>query len=646
MPKSKPLTTGTTLQNRYRIVKELGRGGFGAVYRAWDTRLNVPCALKENLDAALESQEQFEREARMLAKLSHPNLPRVTDHFFIRSQGQYLVMDFIDGQDLQEKLDKQGGPLLENDVLNWFNQIIDALNYLHTQKKPIIHRDIKPKNIIIRPDNTAFLVDFGIAKEHDPGLDTTVGAQAFTPGYSPIEQYGHGKTDQRSDVYSLGATMYSCLTGQVPPISISRMQDAHMTNPAGINPRVSPQTDAAIMKAMAVMQQYRFQSVIDFRFALHMSDFYTSPKRDVVNKYNTEPDKQHPSNPSNWTITIGIFSILIIIGLAIWFSAGPVMLSFFQDDTTPTNTTTLSIVEVTPTLTIVTEPVIIETTQVVTDTPVPSPVVTEEIIEPTPIGGGGLIAYNSNKSGNNEIYVMNNDGSGEIQLTFNPQDDRVPSWSPDGKMIAYQSYTSNGYEIFYLEIENGVSHQVTFNNWNDYAPSWSPDGNKFVFYSDEDGNREIYTIDIDGGNRTQLTQTTNTYNWFPTWSPDGNRITYSSNFSGKYMVYVMNADGSGKTALQHGCISSYSPDGELIVYTTYCQDNGDIHLMNADGSNPQIITEYDENTNPAFSLDGKNIVFQSEIDGNIDIWKMDLSGNNWTQLTTDPAIDAAPVWQS
>ena len=168
-------------------------------------------ALKENNDGGLESQRQFEREAKLLAGLRHPNLPRVIDHFIVPDQGQYLVMDYVEGKSLAALLAERGRPLDEAEVLPWIRQVADALEYLHTRTPPIIHRDIKPQNIIVAADGRAMLVDFGISKAYDPTLKTTRGARAVTPGYSPPEQYGLGTTDARSDVYALGATLYTCL---------------------------------------------------------------------------------------------------------------------------------------------------------------------------------------------------------------------------------------------------------------------------------------------------------------------------------------------------------------------------------------------------------------------------------------------------
>jgi len=263
------LSPGQILHNRYRIAKLIGQGGFGAVYRAWDTALNQPCAIKENLDTSAAAQRQFQREASMLAGLRHPNLPRVTDHFFIPGQGQYLVMDFVEGQSLDTMLTQRGQPLNEQDVLPWIEQVCDALTYLHSHNPPIIHRDIKPQNIIITSTGQVMLVDFGISKIYDTQLSTTVGARGVTPGFSPPEQYGQGRTDARSDVYALGATLYTLLAAQVPPDAIDRLvHHVPLTPPRQLRPQISARIEQVTLKALETAPDRRFQNANEFRDAL------------------------------------------------------------------------------------------------------------------------------------------------------------------------------------------------------------------------------------------------------------------------------------------------------------------------------------------------------------------------------------------
>ena len=278
------LQTGQVLNNRYRIVKLLGKGGFGAVYRAWDVNFELPCALKENNEVSSAAQRQFIREARILHTLRHPNLPLVKDYFFIPDQGQYLVMDYIEGEDLQKLLNDSAGPLSEKDVVRWLSFVCLALEYMHTQSHPVIHRDIKPANIKITPKGEAILVDFGISKLLDPNTPTTLGAQAVTPGFSPFEQYGHATTDARTDIYALGATAYTLLTAQTPPESISRLTGVELKAPSLFNPNISSPVEAAIIKAMQLSPDDRYDNALEFRQELERM----GEKSDYIGDISTE----------------------------------------------------------------------------------------------------------------------------------------------------------------------------------------------------------------------------------------------------------------------------------------------------------------------------------------------------------------------
>ena len=267
-----PLSPGQILNNRYRIVQQLGVGGFGAVYKAMDIHLKVSCAVKENFDTSPEAERQFAREANILATLHHPNLPRVTDHFSLPGQGQYLVMDFVEGQDLEKVMEQAKqqakGPLPEAQVLEWAEQVCAALAYLHAHQPPVIHRDIKPANIRLTPGGKAMLVDFGIAKFYDPKQRTTQGARAVTPGFSPPEQYGQKSTDGRTDIYALGATLYMLLSGQAPPESIERVTGTPLPPLRSLNPAVSPQTEQVVHAAMALLPDDRYASILELAAAL------------------------------------------------------------------------------------------------------------------------------------------------------------------------------------------------------------------------------------------------------------------------------------------------------------------------------------------------------------------------------------------
>jgi serine/threonine protein kinase len=218
MNPGEPLSEGHLLDNRYRVRKVLGVGGMGRVYLSNDTRLaNRPVAVKEMIlgDGIAEKKavEDFTREATVLARLSHPGIPTLIDHFAENSR-HYMVMEFVAGGDLEKVIQQSGGKLGEDRTLRWARQILSVLEFLHAQNPPIVYRDLKPGNIMIDKDGRAMLIDFGIARFLPKGGRAT---QIGSPGYAPPEQYA-GNVEPRSDLYSLAATMHHLLTGRDPAL--------------------------------------------------------------------------------------------------------------------------------------------------------------------------------------------------------------------------------------------------------------------------------------------------------------------------------------------------------------------------------------------------------------------------------------------
>lgn len=252
-----PLSPGQIISQRYKVIRTLGQGGYGAVYLVEDTRLTGrTVALKESFDNSREAQQQFQFEAWILARLTHAALPRVSDYFIEPSGNQFLVMDYVEGQDLSEIIKR--GAVPEQQAVAWMLEICDAVAFLHSQNPPIIHRDIKPHNIKVRGDGHAVLVDFGIAKLYHPQKRTARIAKAISSGFSPPEQYG-GTTDTRSDVYALGATLYCAVTCCVPPEAIDLLDGtAQLPSPCQINSRLSQMLAQIILQAMALNSQQRF----------------------------------------------------------------------------------------------------------------------------------------------------------------------------------------------------------------------------------------------------------------------------------------------------------------------------------------------------------------------------------------------------
>jgi eukaryotic-like serine/threonine-protein kinase len=274
-----PLKTGEVLRERYRIHERIGQGGMGNIYLATDMRLEGrKCALKEvehdrNLPEKVlrEARDQFLREATVLARLDHPNLPKVSDFFSIGGI-DYLVMDYVPGKDLRALMldaKSHNSFLNERDVLDWAAQLADALAYLHSQTPPIVHRDIKPSNLKITPGGLLKLVDFGLVKVLAPDEETiTIIQGQGTVLYTPLEQYGGSEshTDIRSDIFAFGATLYHLLTNQ-PPID-ARQRFLHpesLISPRRTNPAISIRTEKAILWAMELHPDQRPESIEAFR---------------------------------------------------------------------------------------------------------------------------------------------------------------------------------------------------------------------------------------------------------------------------------------------------------------------------------------------------------------------------------------------
>ena len=325
-----PLTLkkGEVLRGRYKIRERIGQGGAGSIYLADDLRLEGRlCALKEvEYDRSLpdnireEARQQFLREAQILARLDHPNLPKVSD-FFSNGLRDYLVMDFVPGDDLRTiMLESRHNKtfIAENQVLGWAFQLANALAYLHGQEPPIVHRDIKPSNLKITPSGLLKLVDFGLVKIMTPNEEMTITViqGQGTALYTPLEQYGSDEThtDMRSDIYSFGATLYHLLTNEAPPDARRRfVQPSSLVPPREINSSISARTEKAVLWALALHPDDRPDSI------------------EIFNNYlfsgGALPVRPSAPNSAFEIPRLNLFSPETEVVL-IWTSAGLLLLSF------------------------------------------------------------------------------------------------------------------------------------------------------------------------------------------------------------------------------------------------------------------------------------------------------------------------------
>jgi serine/threonine-protein kinase len=319
-----PLKAGEVLRGRYRINRIIGQGGMGSIYLADDLRLEGRlCALKEvehdrGLSAELlkQAREQFLREATVLARLDHPNLPKVSDFFSIGGR-DYLVMDFVPGKDLRTLMNEarqKGTFLSEREVLGWADQLANALTYLHSQNPPIVHRDIKPSNLKMTPSGLLKLVDFGLVKIlASQEVTITILQGRGTALYTPLEQYGGdgGHTDARSDIYAFGATLYHLLTNHPPPEARELFLQPDSLPPLRqFNPNIGLRTERAIAWAMSLHPVDRPQDVAAFRNAL-LGDW--DP--------DTRPQRALPAPTLNDLLAAPAERLLI------WLSVGLLLLS-------------------------------------------------------------------------------------------------------------------------------------------------------------------------------------------------------------------------------------------------------------------------------------------------------------------------------
>lgn len=693
------LETGALLNNRYRIHDILGQGGMGSVYRAMDENLGVEVAVKENLFTTEEYARQFRLEAVILASLRHPNLTRVTDHFVIEGQGQYLVMDYIDGEDLRQRMEREG-TIKEEDAILIGSAICDALNYLHTRKPPVLHRDIKPGNVKITSESQVFLVDFGLAKLVQGSQTTTTGARAMTPGYSPPEQYGTARTDPRSDIYSLAATLYAALTGVIPEDGLGRVMDnVQLTPIRKYNPAVSRRLAAAIEKAMDPFPDERFQTASEFRRALLNSSSRTQRLVDIESELNVSPppfdasnlpaiDKPSSSAPQSQpssgppgrmlrrtarrylsaAVWIGIVLLSLVSGVLISsggrlaFLLPPAIAAQIASPTTLSAAPTLE----GPTATLSPQ-----------ETPAPTEISTiAPTLAPTPTGGGvGEIAFVSMRTGLPQIYVMDTFGKILRQLTNETQGACQPDWSPDGKQIVYVSpckekRSDNAYQgasLYIIDADGANKRSLPASLGGDFEPAWSPEGKRIAFTSLRDGYYEIYMINLETNQTTRLTKAQGIagaiYARMPAWSPFGSQIVYVLKRQGLSQIWVT-TDGdanlpkpneqlvkSGNTFTDF--LPEWTRDGQYIVFSQ----------TNLEASAPAwpMSIRYEERASKqavrlpfedlpvvdvSFSPDGQWMVYESWPDiTNHDIYIASVTGASRQRLTTDPSYDFDPVWR-
>jgi len=665
------LSPETILNNRYRIIRPLGKGGMGAVYLAYDGTLENEVAVKCNRNPASEATTQFLKEAQLLASLRHPNLPRVID-YFIDGDNQFLVMDYIPGDDLLHRLEKEGPQPLDR-VLDWADQLGSALAYLHSQTPPVIHRDIKPATIKLMSGGEAMLVDFGIAKTGGSAQATTAGATGYTPGYAPPEQYsGVTRTGPLSDQYALAATLYHLLTGHCPSDSVQRVLGQAVLTPISIYaPRTPGHIQAAVEKALSVKPDERFPDVGEFIKALYDPAYLPTvrtsaaglPEAVVAQTSPAEATQVSASDqtrvvergpvapppPSGgkkgglkgcglWAAILGGLAMIGVIATVLVF----VVFKPGQTAQTilPTSTQQAAQVEVVedpaqgadePT-----EAPLSPTTEPPT-TPEPSqPPQPEDTATPTPepVGGGRMIAFISDRGGDGmQIWTMKayTDFSGNLtagdftQITFDPGDKSFPAWSPDGTKIIYSApgNPGDGLDLWLVDLDNPSAPPVALmrQKGDDVHAAWSPDGLHIAYANIgkfNPGIPAVYWMNSDGSNSRRLSLDFEEYS--PFWTNDM-----------QYLMYVIHARDHKYIFMRENAQNSAT----LEPYTTPQPYDRSSHFG-----------RLGEVADPDLSPDGRNIAYTQMKAGAKSIWIVEYisQGARTTELTPGFGNEYDPTW--
>lgn len=611
---------------KYQIWRSLGSGAQGVVYLAYDPDLQREVALKA-LHPHLASgdvQERFVREARILAQVGHPNIAAVYDvgqdepsglHYFAMEQVPHSVEEMIEAE----------GKLGADRAVRIIREAASALEA--ARRVGITHHDVKPENLLITSlddEGSVRLIDFGIARVGDSG-GTQAGAMWGTPYYMAPEQWHSVRGDTRSDVYSLGVTLYRLISGRVP--FDADLENAMARNAAIMQmhahselPHLDEVDDALwgiIVRCMMKNPDDRFQTPGELVEAL---ESYLSGEAVVAARPDRTVGFSSSGLFSNRMLIFGGGGIGIIVLIIVVIAGGflgseeppPVAVAIPPTPTpTPTPTATATVTptaEPTPDARATVEAEL-TATALAQPTATPTPTATHT---PTPTA------------------------------THTPMPTATPTATATATPTATATHTPTP-----TPTETATATATPTSTPTPTATPILPTG-RIAFSATHDGNSDIYVINVDGTDLTQLTDHAGA-DQKPVWSPDGMKIAFESNRDRNFEIYVMNADGSGPTRLanhaQRDLAPVWSPDGMKIAFYSYRDDNNEIYVMNADGSELTRLTDSPQHDGgPAWSPDSSRIAFMSTRDGNLEIYAVNANGSNLVRLTDSPEHDRWPVW--
>ena len=666
-------TIGNTI-GPYRIISHIGQGGMATIYKAYQTTLDRYVALKV-IHPALKEDRSFvtrlQREATVIAKLSHPNIVAV--HDFREHEGTpFLVLQFIEGKTLKDVLKEQ--KLNKQQILNIIHPVADALTYAHA--RGVLHRDVKPSNILIDGEGHVYLTDFGLARIAQSGESTASQDMMIgSPHYLSPEQAKSEPVDVRTDVYSLGIILYEMFTGRLPfsaettyATILAQINDPPPA-PRSLNPKVPQAVEQVLLKALAKHPKDRYASVREMIRALEnavrgprVEDepaapiplLEYKPKAQIAlprarpllrAKEKTPPgDATRPPKNRLWfPLAVALLMVLALIGcIGIALITIPQMF--------PSGPTPLRVVLTTPTRAAASVPSVTQASPAgptLASTPVPSPTRAQATATtsgaptnvPVVTGLRGKIAYSTvtgDLPESRSVFIADADGTDAhavIEFAL------WPAISPDGARLAYYRIKDEG--LYVANIDGGAPRKVV--PGESCCVQWSPDGKRLVYLQGKltKGDTKIMVINPDGTGKTELIP-----GFSPGWAPDGNRLVYSTcepnTTQCGLWTYDIRTGRSTMITRDDGKIPRWSPRGDKIVYSA---DSGqgqiNLFVINPDGSGKtQLTFGKGKATQSTWSLDGSLIFYRSDQDGKgWGIFVMRADGSNQRLLINNVQAD-------
>jgi serine/threonine protein kinase len=673
---------GKTIKGRYKIYDEVGEGAAGSVYLARDQKEARIVAIKvvhRHLTKDGQFMERFQREARILAELKEFESPHIVRLYeFGEEEGTiYIVTEFVEGRTMAEILAARG-TLEIDEALVVARQVAECLEV--TSRKNIVHRDLKPANLMITPEGTVKVMDFGIARSLMHTGMTSTGVLG-TPYYiSPEQADGSVDLDSRTDMYSLGVSLYQMLTGELPYIGSSPVElilrhlEAPIPSARDKRPDIPPSVDEIVRKCMAKKVENRYATpaeliaAIDQALKVEVAEASAKPPvpseasppafREDLAETPVSP-LSYPRRERRWLPTIlGVVSVLLVAAACI--VAGVIVFGLFEEETPtapaialPTSSPTTPLLattsapstevaspEATPTPTGAVELSSTPTpTEAASVSPTGTPTPTDTPIPPSPkppptATTMGKIAYTIGLEDQTkyQIGIMNADGSAQTVLP-SPYISS-PSFSPDGERIVFSAWEGwpQGSGLWTLKLD-GTDPQLVVRDGEARYPCWSPDG-KLVAYA---ARNSVHVVSANGGSPNKLADGSIQ----PSWSPDSQRLVFKGCDGPACGLYLMNVDGSGKarlTTTADDAVPTWSPDGSRVAFACKAGESWDICTVNIDGSDRTSLTANnpENDVNPAWLPDSSGIVFLSARQSRWEIWIMNADGSGQRKL-----IDAA-----